>query len=622
MRFKKILWIIALLLVLFLVTRRQDKTGEETLEGTFGNCYMISLIDEKMTVFVDGKQWILSCPVGKEVVKNDKIVDIVVKQGQVKKVVWKEGLQEDQVEAVEEKSGWVILKKQGNMNLSTKIQCYIKDQDGVRQMTNMGSLLNWDKVLCYIHENQIEAIVADGEQNKTSIKVLLHGTENEIYHKEVRIAATEKMEIKFQDQSQWLERGRELSLGELTEFSKSGSPAGQENRRDSGSSGGQENQSDSGNSDRQVSEKQIAKTTSCELLCENGKIRILSMNTTAGTPEYRGKIRVTKTKKGYILVNELPLEEYLYSVVSSEMPSSYPKEALKAQAICARTYALYQMQQAYYSAYGAHVDDTVNSQVYNNVAETEESIAAVKETKGQYVVYNKQPIAAYFYSTSCGSTSDVNDVWIKAEESPTYLQGHFQGEDDTDLEALVMTETWEQDKQETIKLDLSSEKNFRSFLKQENQGYEREEDWYRWNTTITQDTLTKHINENVKDGAIGEIKKIEVTERSKGGVIKKVTITGKKGKLTVTGEYQIRKVLCPKDTSMTLQNGSIRKLSMLPSGYFVIEKKKKTFVLSGGGYGHGVGLSQNGAKAMANLSYSCQEILQFYYPGTEILEEY
>lgn len=587
MGFKKIWWIIALLLVLFFVTRREEKTEEETLTGTFENCYMISLKDEKMTVLIQEKQWILSCPVGKEIVKTDKIVDIVVEQGEVKKITWKEGFQEDQVEAVEEKSGCMTFKNQGSMNLSTKVQCYIKDQDGVRQMKNIGSLLNWDKVLCYIHEDSVEAIVANGEQNKTSIKVLLHGTEDEVYHKEVRIAATKNMEIKFQDQSQWLESGRELSLGELTEFADTG----------------QGNQDDALNSDQQAVEKQTAEKKSCELSCEDGKIRILSMNSAAGTPEYRGRIRVTKTEKGYILVNELSLEEYLYSVVSSEMPSSYPKEALKAQAICARTYALYQMQQAYYSAYGAHVDDTVNSQVYNNVAETEESIEAVKETKGQYIVYDMQPIAAYFYSTSCGSTSDVNDVWIKEETSPVYLRGHFQGED-------------------VDGLDLSSEKSFRSFLEQENQGYEQEEDWYRWNTTITLEALTKHINENVKDGKIGEIKKIKVVERSKGGVIKKITITGKKGKLTVTGEYQIRKVLCPKDTSITLQNGSVRKLSMLPSGYFAVETKKKSILLSGGGYGHGVGLSQNGAKAMANLSYSCQEILQFYYSGTEILEEY
>ena len=75
-------------------------------------------------------------------------------------------------------------------------------------------------------------------------------------------------------------------------------------------------------------------------------------------PSYRGHIELLRTADGIAVVNELPLEEYLYSVVPSEMPASYPLEALKAQAICARTYAYGHMLRAGYPRYGAHVDDS------------------------------------------------------------------------------------------------------------------------------------------------------------------------------------------------------------------------------------------------------------------------
>ncbi len=577
MRIKKLLWVLALLLLLWIVSSRRDTDKEEMLEGYYENCYMLSLKEEQMTVLVGDKQWILSCPVGKETEKMDKIVDITVEKNAVKKITWKEGCLEDQVESIVPEEGWMRLNQRGKVTISPTVQCYIKSQNQVRLMKNMGSLLNWDKVQVYMQENQVDAIVADGEENMDIIKVLLHGTEEEIYHKEVRITATADYEVAEEKGKKHLAAGQEYRVQ--------------------------------------------AKEGICHITSETGKIRILSMKHSAGNPEYRGKITVTAAEKGYLLVNELPLEEYLYSVVSSEMPSSYPSEALKAQAICARTYAFYQMRQAYYSAYGAHVDDTVNSQVYNNVPETKESIEAVTETKGQYIVYNKEPIPAYFYSTSCGSTSDVNDVWIKEDESPMYLQGHFQGEDEKGIKEFEKKEN-SQKESKLIQVDLSSEKAFRNFLQAEINCYEKEEDWFRWQTTIKMEDLSKHINANVKDGNIGTVKEVKVQERSKGGVIKKIKITGKEGNLIVIGEYQIRKVLCPANSSISLKNGSTRKLSMLPSGYFTVKKEKNKITLSGGGYGHGVGLSQNGAKAMAECSNTCKEILEFYYPGTELWEEY
>ena len=92
------------------------------------------------------------------------------------------------------------------------------------------------------------------------------------------------------------------------------------------------------------------------------------------------------------------------------MPASYEKEALKAQAVCARTYAYRQIQGNAYGQYGAHVDDSTNFQVYNNISTSERTDQAVNETCGQMLFYNDKPIEAFYYSTSCGHGAD-GSVW-------------------------------------------------------------------------------------------------------------------------------------------------------------------------------------------------------------------
>lgn len=88
-----------------------------------------------------------------------------------------------------------------------------------------------------------------------------------------------------------------------------------------------------------------------------------------GQANYRGRLELVRWEDGIVVINELPLEEYLYGVVPGEMPASYPLEALKSQAVCARTYAYERLQRAGLPEYGAHVDDSTAFQVYQNLAE-------------------------------------------------------------------------------------------------------------------------------------------------------------------------------------------------------------------------------------------------------------
>ena len=556
MKIRYILWLLAFVFIIAIINGGQ--TEEYPEDGVYKNSYLMSLYEEEMDVYLDGQMWSLSCPVGKDVKKEGQIVDITIENGRVKKVIWKEGMIKDRALAVNLEEGNVRLEKNGTKAFAEEIRIYLVREKEVKEIGQAGSLINFDEISFYLHEDKVHAIAVYGQENREQIRVLLHGTVDGIYHEEVRLTASAPYEVIQGEKKTTYQSGEECLLKkEKGEFL---------------------------------------------VICKEGKIRLIEKNGMDAYPEYRGTLSITKEEKGYVVVNELPLEEYLYSVVSSEMPSSYPEEALKAQAVCARTYALYQMGRSYYSSYGAHVDDTVNSQVYNNVSETEESKSAVKNTKGEYLTYDSEPIPAYFYSTSCGTTSDVADVWLSKNSVPVYLSGKIQGKDGK-------TE------------DLSEEKAFQKFI--ENGGedcFEAEEPWFRWESAISLSNLTEHLM--TKGYNPGEIESIQVIERSEGGVIKKLKVNGKKDSMIISGEYQIRELLCPKGTKIILQNGEEKSPSMLPSGYFYGKIKGDQYQISGGGYGHGVGLSQNGAKKMAEEGYLCEEILAFYYPETKLYNRY
>ena len=102
-----------------------------------------------------------------------------------------------------------------------------------------------------------------------------------------------------------------------------------------------------------------------------------------GSAFLRGSLEIYEDEHGLHLVNELPLEEYLCGVVPSEMPASYPKEALKAQAVYTRTYACVQLKSKKLEQLHGQVDDSVSYQVYQNIEESESASAAVEETKGE-----------------------------------------------------------------------------------------------------------------------------------------------------------------------------------------------------------------------------------------------
>lgn len=364
-----------------------------------------------------------------------------------------------------------------------------------------------------------------------------------------------------------------------------------------------------------------------------GKISFLSLNRSQGVPQYRGTMEISRNKDGLLAVNEVLLEEYLYSVVPSEMPSSYPLEALKAQAVCARTYAYRYLLSSGLAAIGAHVDDSVEYQVYNNIEENPDTTKAVKETTGSMLYYDGAPAGTYYYSTSCGYGTTAG-VWKgDSQEDFSYLLPAAIGE-----EAHLTPE------------DMAEEDKFAAFISRAQTGdYENAEPWYRWEVEITgmtrkkleENLRTRHnansqliltledeeyVSRPVKD--VGDIKDMYCDKRLPGGVMDELIIVTSGNTFKVISENAIRYVLNDRVSKVTRQDGSeVSSPNLLPSAFMIIDTAKKNGIvtgyrLTGGGYGHGVGMSQNGAKALGEENFTCEEILGRFYETCEIKKVY
>lgn len=337
----------------------------------------------------------------------------------------------------------------------------------------------------------------------------------------------------------------------------------------------------------------------------SSRIQVLSLKRAYGIPSYRGRMEIVKKEQGLLLINELLLEEYLYSVVPSEMPSSYPAEALEAQAVCARTYAYRYLLKSGLPEEGAHVDDSVRYQVYNNIEESRNARRAVGETAGEMLFYDGVPIHAYYYSTSCGSGSDER-AFGSTEDLPYLNTRRISHEEEEE--------------------DLREESAFQDFLKEEHPGdYEKEEAWYRWQYEVQEIDAAK-MAEIMKE-AFSEIYDISVEKRLESGLATVLSVKTDTGDYEVKGEYQIRQVLSQGGEVIRADGSAVTTGKLLPSAYLIISVEKKRgnvigYTIFGGGYGHGVGMSQNGAADMARAGRKREEILSFFYEGADLVKMY
>lgn len=362
---------------------------------------------------------------------------------------------------------------------------------------------------------------------------------------------------------------------------------------------------------------------------EEGQITLCDADGAAVSNGYKGTIEVRARDEGYTVVNDLPIEDYLCAVVPSEMPSTYATEALKAQAVCARSYAYIQLLRADLAEYGAHINDSTSYQVYNKIAATEASKAAVEATAGEVLTYQGNTIEAYYFSTSMGCT-DTAVVWnVEDESGYGYLK-----------KASLLLE-------EDV-ADLSDEETFLSYIEAKPEAYDSDIKYYRWTATADFSGCTEELNGILLNRfsasprnitfysgdsstgmeepsaaavkALGEITGMTVEERSASGSILSLRISYEKGSALVKTEYNIRKVLGACVEKMVYADASeSESITMLPSAFCaIVTNDDGTLTLKGGGYGHGLGMSQNAANGMAKAGMNYEEILQYFYNDIKI----
>ncbi len=317
--------------------------------------------------------------------------------------------------------------------------------------------------------------------------------------------------------------------------------------------------------------------------------------------EYRGYVTVVKNSDGLLdVINTVGLEDYLYSVVAKEMSVSFEKEALKAQAVAARTYALKKLGR--HESNGFDVCSSVHCQAYSGKSAEEDKVsAAVYETKGQAIYYDNELIDAVYSATSGGYTEAVVNVW--GTDHP-YLQA------------------------------VSDE-------------YEEEDVYgHSWERELTAEAAT----ERMKDYDIGYVTDIRIDKATEHGAVTKLTVVGTKGEksfknescrnifasTTLSQAYTIEPV--SEDNGFATLSGKIDKTNMYLLSYENIVKyenqplylltasgtvrreqgENTSYIFKGRGYGHLVGMSQNGANGMAKNGFTYDEILKHYYSDVEI----
>ncbi len=363
-----------------------------------------------------------------------------------------------------------------------------------------------------------------------------------------------------------------------------------------------------------------------------------SHTTDSGYTAYEGTIDVFPAGEGLVAVNEISLSRYLCSVVSGEMPASFGIEPLKAQAVAARTYAVRSILDSAFSGYGANIDDSTYSQVYGNTPVGPGVETAVNATAGQVLFFRGQVADTRYFSTSCGYTASSCDVWADND-------GSFPGTPVEYLESKPQVNGKAQ--------GINSEHRFMDFISNpRGLFYDSISPFFRWKTVFDaaqiEETVKKSLGELWKihpqfiltQDSSGEYISIEVpvkpgrlydivpVKRGSGGNIIEMVLVMSSGSYKIVKELNIRRILRPAKAVM-LSDGSVRQgLPLLPSTFAVIETQKNsdgtidTITIEGGGFGHGVGMSQYGAYGMSLAGALYEQILSHYYPGTVLKKIY
>lgn len=324
--------------------------------------------------------------------------------------------------------------------------------------------------------------------------------------------------------------------------------------------------------------------------------------TPRGTPQFEGLLEIRPAENRTLhAIAILPVEEYLRGVVPYEIGTSAPLEAMKAQAVAARSEALSALWERTYA--GPHYDicSDVMCQVYRGIARrTEDTDRAIAETRGMVLTWNGAPLPAYYSSNAGGHTEDIVNVWPERDRGIPVWSGVYDGHPDDHPG------------------DLREEENVRAWLHSRPNVFVNPDIHpgtpsythrnFRWSMTTSAEDITRFVAEH-RD--IGRVVAIEPGKRGPSGRLKEITFVGENGRLKVGPELAIRRVWSP-----ALRSSAVIIDPEGPAG------RPDSFVIHGAGHGHGVGMCQTGAMARALAGMKYDEILNHYYVDAVIIRSY
>ncbi len=322
-------------------------------------------------------------------------------------------------------------------------------------------------------------------------------------------------------------------------------------------------------------------------------LNLVGLEKSGQVKHYRGNLEIRSNEKGLTVINELPIEQYLYGVVPAEMPASFSSEALKAQAVAARSYLIAQLGS--YANFGFDVLYNQSNQVYQGYdGEKPASSMAVDATNGLVLVKDNQPIAAFFHACSGGYTENSEDVWYD-------------------------------------KL---------GFIRTKEDPYDSNSQHYNWSVTYSASELVTLLNQQLRRyiksseftalAVITDINALEWT--ASGHRVKKLLIEGLDHQdnlqsYTVANADRVRTVLGLKSSLFTMEKQYYSEeqdnpvdLEDILEPTKIAEQGLSSITFYGSGWGHGLGMSQYGAAGMASQGYSFQDILKYYYTDVELIK--
>lgn len=296
-------------------------------------------------------------------------------------------------------------------------------------------------------------------------------------------------------------------------------------------------------------------------------LNLVTLTSSSGSKRYRGAMEFCLEEGKLTAVNVLNIEDYLRGVVPSEMPSDWPAEALKAQAVAARNYALQSVEATRGDTFNVY--NTMTSQVYGGYdAETAAANKAVEGTRGMVMLSGGKTVSAFFHSSSGGFTENSEDVW----------SGRL------------------------------------SYIRSREDPYDKNEKHYNWKVSYTADQLKdKLAAAGYKFKKVTDV--VELERTSSGArvmelAVKGVGPDGKSLTVEIKNADKVRAALGLKSALFKFTNKYNR------------SKNLTEINITGSGWGHGLGMSQYGARGMAQEGFDYKEILQYYYTGIKFAEDY